>query len=139
MVITHNHTFILTFSSKILNFILQESFESKQASMFLALDKLFALQNAMLLESRIIKAFFIYSISIFVIYMLTSTKQTYNVRPWLHIGMYTKLSFSVLSLETSKYYWLNVTDYLQDFAVLSLLKYPFSVLLVITLSSKPGL
>ncbi|MED6108461.1 hypothetical protein PIB30_024030 [Stylosanthes scabra] len=65
----------------------QESFESKQASMFLALDKLFALQNAMLLESRAIKAFFVYSILIFVIYMLTSTKQTYNVRPRLYIGL----------------------------------------------------
>ncbi|XP_015956606.1 protein GAMETE EXPRESSED 1-like [Arachis duranensis] len=65
----------------------QESFESKQATMFIALDKLFALQNAMLVESRVIKAFFIYSISIFVIYMLTSTKQTYNVRPWLYIGL----------------------------------------------------
>ncbi|BBG99701.1 gamete expressed protein 1 [Prunus dulcis] len=41
----------------------QESFESKQASMFIALDKLFTLHNAMLLESRLIKAFFIYFIS----------------------------------------------------------------------------
>ncbi|MED6143283.1 hypothetical protein PIB30_004786 [Stylosanthes scabra] len=65
----------------------QESFESKQATMFIALDKLFALQNAMLVESRMIKAFFVYSISIFVIFMLTSTKQTYNVRPWLYIGL----------------------------------------------------
>lgn len=56
--------------------------------MFVALDKLFALQNAMLLESRVIKAFFIYSISIFVVFMLTSTKQTYNVRPLLYIGMF---------------------------------------------------
>ncbi|XP_061340357.1 protein GAMETE EXPRESSED 1-like [Gastrolobium bilobum] len=65
----------------------QESFESKQATMFIALDKIFALQNAMLLESRMIKAFFIYSISIFVIFMLTSTKQTYNVRHLLYIGL----------------------------------------------------
>ncbi|XP_027336789.1 protein GAMETE EXPRESSED 1 [Abrus precatorius] len=65
----------------------QESFESKQATMFVALDKLFALQNAMLLESRIIKAFFIYSISIFVIFMLTSTKQTYNIRPYLYLEL----------------------------------------------------
>lgn len=65
----------------------QESFESKQASMLVALDKLFYLHDAMLLESRMIKAFFIYSISICVIYMLTSTKQTYNVRPWLYIGL----------------------------------------------------
>ncbi|XP_028964430.2 protein GAMETE EXPRESSED 1 [Malus domestica] len=73
----------------------QESFESKQASMFVALDKLFALHNAMLLESRIIKAFFIYSISIFVIYMFTSTKQTYTVRPWLYIGLCTTFLIEV--------------------------------------------
>lgn len=57
--------------------------------MFVALDKLFALQNAMLLESRVIKAFFIYFISIFVIFMLTSTKLTYNIRPLLYIGKNT--------------------------------------------------
>lgn len=56
--------------------------------MFAALDKLLALHNAMLLESRLIKAFFIYSISIFVIYMFTSTKRTYTVRPQLYIGTY---------------------------------------------------
>ncbi|KAJ9172942.1 hypothetical protein P3X46_016128 [Hevea brasiliensis] len=65
----------------------QEAFESKQASMFIALDKLFALHNAMLLESRIIKAFFIYTMSIFIIYMFTSTKQTYTVRARLYIGL----------------------------------------------------
>ncbi|KAK7305664.1 hypothetical protein VNO77_43572 [Canavalia gladiata] len=65
----------------------QESFESKQATMFVVLDKLFTLQNAMLLESRIIKTFFIYSISIFVIFMLTSTKQTYTIRPLLYIEL----------------------------------------------------
>ncbi|XP_057972665.1 protein GAMETE EXPRESSED 1 [Malania oleifera] len=65
----------------------QEVFESKQESMFMALDKLFTLHNAMLAESRLIKAFFIYSLSIFLIYMFTSTKQTYTVRPWLYIGL----------------------------------------------------
>ncbi|KAK9998575.1 hypothetical protein SO802_018178 [Lithocarpus litseifolius] len=65
----------------------QESFESKQASMFIAVDKLFALHNAMLLESRLIKAFFVYCISIFIIYMFTSTKQIYKVKPWLYIGL----------------------------------------------------
>ncbi|PHT65424.1 hypothetical protein T459_29849 [Capsicum annuum] len=52
-----------------------ETFESKQASMFLALDKLFTLHKAMLLESRAIKAFLLYSVSIFLLYMFTSTKQ----------------------------------------------------------------
>ncbi|KAJ7964442.1 gamete expressed protein 1 [Quillaja saponaria] len=56
----------------------QESFELKQANMFVALDKLYALHNAMWLESRLIKAFIIYFISIFAIYMFTSKKQTYN-------------------------------------------------------------
>nr|XP_016484079.1 PREDICTED: protein GAMETE EXPRESSED 1-like [Nicotiana tabacum] len=65
----------------------QETFESKQASMFLAIDKLFALHNAMLLESRLIKAFLLYSLSIFLLYMFTSTKQTYNVRSRLYIGL----------------------------------------------------
>ncbi|KAF7130030.1 hypothetical protein RHSIM_Rhsim10G0182400 [Rhododendron simsii] len=65
----------------------QEAFESKQASMFVALDKLFALHNAMLLEARLIKAFVFYFISIFILHMLTSTKQTYVVRPKLYIGI----------------------------------------------------
>ena len=68
-------------------FNLQEAFESKQATMFLAIDKLFALHNAILLESRLIKAFIVYSIAIFIIYMFTSTKQTYTVRSRLYMGM----------------------------------------------------
>ncbi|KAL4569273.1 hypothetical protein LXL04_024909 [Taraxacum kok-saghyz] len=51
-------------------------FESKQASMFLAI------------ESQVIKAFLVYSILIFTLYMFTSTKQTYNIRPKLYIGLY---------------------------------------------------
>ncbi|KAM0030567.1 hypothetical protein Hdeb2414_s0018g00538401 [Helianthus debilis subsp. tardiflorus] len=65
----------------------QETFESKQASMFLAIDKLLTLHNALLLESRVIKAFLVYSISIFILFMFTSTKQTYSVRPRLYIGL----------------------------------------------------
>ncbi|ESQ42904.1 hypothetical protein EUTSA_v10015474mg [Eutrema salsugineum] len=76
----------------------QEAFEAKQASMFVALDKLFALHNAMLLESRVIKAFFIYFLSIFVIYMFTSTKQTYTIRPRLYIGLCVTLALEVASL-----------------------------------------
>lgn len=68
--------------------IFQEAFESKQASMFIALEKLFALQNAMLLESRIIKAFILYTASIFIVYMFTSTKQTYTIRARLYVGTY---------------------------------------------------
>ncbi|CAA7021091.1 unnamed protein product [Microthlaspi erraticum] len=76
----------------------QEAFEAKQASMFVALDKLFALHNAMLLESRVIKAFFIYFLSIFVIYMFTSTKQTYTIRPRLYIALCVTLALEVASL-----------------------------------------
>ncbi|OVA03864.1 hypothetical protein BVC80_1321g4 [Macleaya cordata] len=65
----------------------QEAFESKQASMFMALDKLFTLHNAILLESRSIKAFIFYSFAIFVLYMLTSAKQTYCVRARLYLGL----------------------------------------------------
>ena len=37
-------------------------------------------------ESRLIKVFFIYFTSIFIIYMFSSTKQTCVIRPWLYIG-----------------------------------------------------
>ncbi|KAJ0478746.1 hypothetical protein HanHA300_Chr13g0503361 [Helianthus annuus] len=65
----------------------QETFESKQASMFLAIDKLFTLHNAIFLESRVVKAFLVYSMLIFVLYMFTSTKQTYSMRPKLYIWL----------------------------------------------------
>ncbi|XP_043719267.1 protein GAMETE EXPRESSED 1 [Telopea speciosissima] len=65
----------------------QEAFESKQASIFVALDKLFTLHNAILLESRWIKSFFFYAITIFVLYMLTSTNHTYRVRARLYLGL----------------------------------------------------
>uniref|UniRef100_A0A0A0KY67 Uncharacterized protein n=2 Tax=Cucumis sativus TaxID=3659 RepID=A0A0A0KY67_CUCSA len=55
--------------------------------MFVALEKLFTLHNAMLLESRLIKVFFVYFTTIFIIYMFSSTKQTYTVRPWLYIEL----------------------------------------------------
>ncbi|KAB2052931.1 hypothetical protein ES319_A12G153100v1 [Gossypium barbadense] len=76
----------------------QEAFESKQARMFTAVDKLFALHNAMLLESRLIKAFIVYSMSTFVIYMFTSTKQTYPVRTRLYIGLCATFSIEVAVL-----------------------------------------
>ncbi|XP_010247265.1 PREDICTED: protein GAMETE EXPRESSED 1-like [Nelumbo nucifera] len=65
----------------------QEAFELKQASMFMALEKLFMLHNAILLESRSIKTFFFYSFAIFIFYMLTSAKQTYCVRPRIYLGL----------------------------------------------------
>ncbi|PSS00287.1 Protein GAMETE EXPRESSED 1 like [Actinidia chinensis var. chinensis] len=80
----------------------QEAFESKQASMFVALDKLFALHNAMLLESRLLKAFIVYTILIFVVYMFTSTKQTYAVRPRLYLGLCATflIEFAILRYAT---------------------------------------
>ncbi|XP_073284947.1 protein GAMETE EXPRESSED 1-like isoform X2 [Primulina huaijiensis] len=71
----------------------QKAFESKQASMFVAIDKLFALHSAMLFESRVIIAFLVYTVAIFIIYMLTSVKQAYSVRHRLYLGLC--LTFSV--------------------------------------------
>ncbi|KAF5190451.1 Gamete expressed 1-like, partial [Thalictrum thalictroides] len=65
----------------------QKTFESKQASMFMALDKLFALHNSILQESRTIKSFCFYFLAIILLYMLTSTKQTYCVRARLYLGL----------------------------------------------------
>ncbi|KAM6548457.1 hypothetical protein CsatB_020133 [Cannabis sativa] len=81
----------------------QESFEQKQAALFVALDKLFALHNALLLESRLIKAFFIYSISMFVLYLFTSTKQTYTVRHRLYLGLCITflIEFAILRFTTN--------------------------------------
>ncbi|KAK8688713.1 hypothetical protein V6N13_087457 [Hibiscus sabdariffa] len=76
----------------------QEAFEFKQAHMFAALDRLFNLHNAMLVESRLIKAFFLYCLSIFVIYVLTGTKQTYPVRPRLYIGLCASFTIEIAIL-----------------------------------------
>ncbi|KAL6143975.1 hypothetical protein ACLB2K_054670 [Fragaria x ananassa] len=79
----------------------QEAFEQKQETMFVALDKLFILHNALLVESRSIKVFFLYSISMFVIYLSTSTKQTYKVRPILYIGLCVAFSIELAMLRLS--------------------------------------
>ncbi|WVZ85493.1 hypothetical protein U9M48_032415 [Paspalum notatum var. saurae] len=50
----------------------QEEFRAKQANIFAALDKLYILHNAILSETRFIKAFFFYCCIVFLIYMLTS-------------------------------------------------------------------
>ncbi|XP_076943515.1 protein GAMETE EXPRESSED 1-like [Bidens hawaiensis] len=67
--------------------VAQESFESKQASMFVAIEKLFNLHNAIFLESQVVKALLVYCMLIFILYMFTSTKQTYSMRPRLNIGL----------------------------------------------------
>ncbi|CAM8940125.1 unnamed protein product [Rhodiola kirilowii] len=109
----------------------QEVFESKQASMFITLDKLFALHNAMLLESRSIKAFFIYSLAIFIIYMFTSTKQTFVVRPWLYIWLCVTFltEFSIIrftSYSIKQQTWsINVVR--SVYAIMSLFKLFYAV------------
>ncbi|XP_058106959.1 protein GAMETE EXPRESSED 1 [Magnolia sinica] len=65
----------------------QEEFESKQATIFAALDKLFILHNAILLESRFIKTFFFYACVIFSVYMLTSAKQTSAARAHIYLSI----------------------------------------------------
>lgn len=82
----------------------QEAFESKQASMFVAIDKLFALHNAMLFESRVIIAFLVYSVAIFIVYMLTSIKHAYNVRHRLYLGL------CVTFLIEISIFWCVTTD-----------------------------
>ena len=67
-------------------FRLQEEFRAKQANIFAALDKLYILHNAILAESRFIKAFFFYCCIVFLIYMLTSAKQTFSIRGQLYFG-----------------------------------------------------
>ncbi|GAV60460.1 hypothetical protein CFOL_v3_03990 [Cephalotus follicularis] len=100
----------------------QEAFESKQASMFIVLDKLFALHNAMLLESRMIKAFFMYSMSIFIIYMFTSTKQTYSIRPRLYIGLCVTFLMEVAVL------WLTTNTVEQQTWIINLVRSLFLLL-----------
>ncbi|KAK9068200.1 hypothetical protein SSX86_012311 [Deinandra increscens subsp. villosa] len=92
----------------------QETFESKQASMFLAIEKLFNLHNAIFLESRVVKAFLVYSMLIFILYMFTSTKQTYSMRPRLNI---CKLILFVLNV---------------FFGMFFILQYPFGAGLCVT-------
>lgn len=79
---------------------MQEAFESKQATMFVAIDKLFALHNAMLFESRVIIAFLVYSVAIFIVYMLTSIKHAYNVRHRLYLGMHSPPAYSIFEAGT---------------------------------------
>ncbi|KAL5205480.1 hypothetical protein ABZP36_033689 [Zizania latifolia] len=69
----------------------QEEFRAKQANIFAALDKLYVLHNAILAESRFIKAFFFYCCIVFLIYMLTSAKQTFSIRGQLYFGKTTEL------------------------------------------------
>ncbi|CAL5088122.1 unnamed protein product [Urochloa decumbens] len=73
----------------------QEEFRAKQANIFAALDKLYILHNAILAESRFIKAFFFYCCIVFLIYMLTSAKQTFSIRGQLYFGLCVTLVLEI--------------------------------------------
>jgi hypothetical protein len=88
----HNH--LMHNSESILQ--AQEEFSAKQANIFAALDKLYVLHNAILVESRFIKAFFFYSCVVFLIYLLTSAKQTFAIRGHLYFGNIFRLIFLFL-------------------------------------------
>ncbi|KAL7122482.1 hypothetical protein ACP275_01G048400 [Erythranthe tilingii] len=100
----------------------QEAFESKQASMFVAIDKLFALHSAMLFESRVIIAFLIYSVAIFIIYMLTSIKHAYNVRHRLYLGL------CVTFLIETSIIWCVTTDAEQQGRLIHMVRSLFGIL-----------
>ncbi|KAG8365283.1 hypothetical protein BUALT_Bualt18G0088400 [Buddleja alternifolia] len=100
----------------------QEAFESKQATMFVALDKLFALHSAMLFESRVMIAFFVYSVAIFIIYMLTSIKHAYNVRHRLYLGMCVTFSIEISIL------WYTTTDAEQQGKLIHMVRSVFGFL-----------
>ncbi|GJN33872.1 hypothetical protein PR202_gb22500 [Eleusine coracana subsp. coracana] len=73
----------------------QEEFRAKQANIFAALDKLYILHNAILAESRFIKAFFFYCCVVFLIYILTSAKQTFSIRGRLYFGLCITLALEM--------------------------------------------
>ncbi|RLN34888.1 protein GAMETE EXPRESSED 1-like [Panicum miliaceum] len=83
--IRQSHDHLIQNSHSILE--AQEEFRAKQANIFAALDKLYILHNAILAESRFIKAFFFYCCIVFLIYMLTSAKQTFSIRGQLYFGL----------------------------------------------------
>ncbi|KAI3468499.1 hypothetical protein Pfo_025162 [Paulownia fortunei] len=97
----------------------QEAFESKQASMFVAIDKLFALHSAMLFESRVIIAFFVYSVAILIIYMLTSIKHAYNVRHRLYLGLCVTFLIEICIL------WYITTDAEQQGRIIHMVRLLF--------------
>ncbi|GJN10756.1 hypothetical protein PR202_ga28878 [Eleusine coracana subsp. coracana] len=86
---------------------------AKQANIFAALDKLYVLHNAILVESRFIKAFFFYCCISFLIYMLTSAKQTFALRGQLYFGLCITI---VLEIGIIK---LGADDFNRQFWVLS--------------------
>ncbi|KAG8050074.1 hypothetical protein GUJ93_ZPchr0009g194 [Zizania palustris] len=89
----------------------QEEFRAKQANIFAALDKLYVLHNAILAESRFIKAFFFYCCVVFLVYMLTSAKQTFGIRGQLYFGLCITLLLEIGLIklgsdDISKQFWV---------------------------------
>ncbi|KAG0477979.1 hypothetical protein HPP92_012698 [Vanilla planifolia] len=89
----------------------QEEFEMKQANIFAALDKLYVLQNTLLTESRFLKAFLFYSCVVFLLYMLTSAKQTFGIRARLYLGLCITFVVEIAatrlsSVEANRQSWL---------------------------------
>ncbi|KAK8968311.1 hypothetical protein KSP40_PGU000854 [Platanthera guangdongensis] len=82
-----NQPMLLPFDHILCRSGLSEEFETKQANIFTALEKLFMLQNALLAKSRFLKAFLFYSCVIFLLYMLTSAEQTFAIRARLYLAV----------------------------------------------------
>ncbi|CAN0926907.1 Protein GAMETE EXPRESSED 1 [Linum grandiflorum] len=75
-----------------------------------------------------IKAFFVYTVSILVIYMFTSTKQTYHVRSILYLGLFITFLVEVAILQ------LTTPSYVQHQArIIHLLRLVFVFLAVLQL------
>lgn len=108
--IRHAHDHLMQNSESILE--AQEEFRAQQASIFAALDKLYVLHNAILVESRFIKAFF-YCCITFLIYMLTSAKQTFGIRGQLYFGLGITLMLEIAIIKLGAY------DFNRQFWVMS--------------------
>uniref|UniRef100_A0A0D3GUQ7 Protein GAMETE EXPRESSED 1 n=1 Tax=Oryza barthii TaxID=65489 RepID=A0A0D3GUQ7_9ORYZ len=109
--IRHAHDDLMKNSESILE--AQEEFRAKQASIFAALDKLYVLHNAVLVESRFIKAFFFYCCITFLVYLLTSAKQTFTIRGHLYFGLCITLVLETVVIK------LGADDFSKQFLIMS--------------------
>uniref|UniRef100_A0A0E0I5E7 Uncharacterized protein n=1 Tax=Oryza nivara TaxID=4536 RepID=A0A0E0I5E7_ORYNI len=109
--IRHAHDDLMKNSESILE--AQEEFRAKQASIFAALDKLYVLHNAVLVESRFIKAFFFYCCITFLVYLLTSAKQTFAIRGHLYFGLCITLVLETVVIK------LGADDFSKQFLIMS--------------------
>ncbi|XP_024516958.1 protein GAMETE EXPRESSED 1-like isoform X1 [Selaginella moellendorffii] len=80
----------------------QEVFASKQALIFTSLERLFALHNAILTESRTVKAVLFYVPVAILIYLITGTRQTSNGRVVLYAGLCLSFAAEFWSLRLPK-------------------------------------